>query len=124
MNRTGQYKLVRQTGGRGYYAVVQVEISETTNGPIVEVESRLPVWVRKEYAAAAVSGAHDALQNSGSQLDLSTIYVQVADIQELTVDTCRGSVAYASCYATWQALGVEGENPPQLVRKIVEFSGH
>jgi hypothetical protein len=121
MNRTGKYKLVRQTSGRGYYAVVQVEISGATNGPMVEIENGLPDWIHKEYGAAAIDGVHYALRHTGSILNLNTIHVKITAIQEFLVDTCSGSVGFAACYATWDALGVEGENPPRLVNMRVEF---
>jgi hypothetical protein len=121
MNRAGRYKLVRQTAGRGYYAIVQIEVSETTNGPAVEIDNGLSDWMYKEYGAAAMDGVHYALQHTGSLLDLTFIHVKITDIQEFLVDTCSGSVAFAACYATWDALGVEGKNPPQLVNKRVEF---
>ena len=133
---TGRYKLIRQTGGRGFYADVTVETRATTGGPQVEVGPSVFAWLKDVYGpnawewsvcddfrAAAVRGVGFALTYAQQPIDPATIAVVVTQILAAPADTCSGSVAFAACHATWQALGVAGRNAPRLVGREVVFDG-
>lgn len=119
----GEYKLARQVGGRGHYARVRVSVSE--GEPSVNVADDVFAWVEQAYAPNAFAyrdtddfcggaklGAEHALRHLTKATPLQQ--VRVAEIHFLTVDTTRSQVAFAACFAVWNALEDPGSNHPAL----------
>ena len=131
--QAGRYQLARQTGGRGFYAVVSVEVRDSTDGPVAEVSPNAFAWLKDvygpdawewpvcdDYRTSALRGVRFALANTVQPVDAGTVAVVVTDIHARPADSCPDSVAFAACHATWQALAVTGRNEPRIVgRKIV-----
>jgi len=118
---SGEYKLVSQRAGRGLYARVKVVVSEGKPGVVVDDD--VFAWVKEEYGpnafayrdsddfrGAAKLGAEHALRNLRSPSPL--LQVRVVEIHVNTVDSTRSAVAYAACFAVWNALGDPGTDAP------------
>jgi hypothetical protein len=119
----GEYKLARQRAGRGLYARVKVAVTE--GDPAVVVDDDVFAWVKEAYGpnafayrdsddfrGAAKLGAQHALHNLSSSSTLQ--HVRVVEIHVTTVDSTRSAVAFAACFAVWNALGDTGTNAPML----------
>jgi hypothetical protein len=130
----GHYKLRRQTGGCGFCTDVSVEVHSATGGPLVEVGPNPFGWLKAaygpdatewrdcdEFRAAAVRGVRFALAHTQQAIDSNTIGVVVTEISGGPADICPGSVAFAACHATWQALGVAGRDEPRIGGREVVF---
>ena len=132
--QTGRHKFFRQSGGRGFYADVTVVARSTTAGPLVEVGRDVFAWLKEDYGpdawewtacddfrAAAVRGARFAITHTQQPIDPSAIAVVITQIHAAPADTCPDSVAFATCHATWQALGIAGSNEPRLNGSEIVF---
>ncbi len=117
----GEFRLARQRAGRGLYARVKVEV--TKGDPTVLVDDDVFAWVNEVYApnasayrdsddfrGAAKLGAEHALRNLSNTSTLQR--VRVVEIHVTTVDSTRSAVAFATCFAVWNALGDPGTNHP------------
>jgi len=120
---TGEYKLLRHRAGRGSYARVKVTVSEGEQA--VVVEDNVFAWVKEAYGPNAFEhrddddfrggakvGAEYALRNRTKPGPMQ--HVRVSEIHFTNVDTARAGVAFAACFAVWNALGDPGANPPTL----------
>lgn len=120
---TGEYKLARQIGGRGHYARVKVDV--TPGPPGIVVADSVFAWLKDEYGPeawewrdcddmreGARAGAAYALQNRVAQGPLAQVVV--AEIHASPVDTSKADVAFATCFAVWNALSDHGEAQPTL----------
>jgi hypothetical protein len=118
---SGEYKLARQRAGRGLYARVKVAVTE--GDPAVAVDDDVFDWVKEVYGpnafayrdsddfrGAAKLGAEHALRNLSRPSTLQR--VRVVEIHVTTVDSTRSAVAFAACFAVWNALGDPGTNAP------------
>lgn len=132
--QTGRYRLTRQTGGRGFYADVTVEVTRVADGSRVAVGPTAFAWLKEvygpdawewpvcdDYRAGAIRGARFALAHASPPVDASTLSVVVVEIRAVVVDTCPDSVAFAVCHATWQALGCTGGAEPRIVGAHIVF---
>ena len=132
--REGRYSLRKYSGGVAQYAIVSVTLKETADGPRVEMSGDEFAWLKDSYGpnawewaccddfrAGALRGAKYALDQVADSVDLKGVLVSINMIHATVADTTRDAVAYAACYATWDALGVAGVNPPEFVGRKVHF---
>ncbi|CAN5583459.1 hypothetical protein BH09VER1_BH09VER1_40250 [soil metagenome] len=133
--QSGRYKLVRQTGGRGFYADVTIEAKQETDGPLLEISASAFAWLKDvygpdawewpvcdEYRKSAIRGVRYALAHSVPVVDPSRLAITVAVIHASPADTCPDSVALAACFATWNALGIRGSQEPRIVGGKIVFT--
>lgn len=134
--REGNYSLRKYSGGVAQYAIVSVALKETDDGPRVELSGDEFAWLKDtygpgawewaccaEFRAGALRGAGYALAQAADAADLKGVLVSINMIHASVADTTGAAVAYAACFATWDALGVEGVNPPEFVGREVRFPG-
>jgi len=120
---TGEYKLIRQVGGRGHYARVKVDVLPGENG--VTIADTAFAWLKEVYGPdawewrdcddmrdGARAGATYALRNRAAVRPSE--HVLVTEIHARPVDTSRADVALATCRAVWVALGEPGREQPTL----------
>ena len=134
--QTGRYKLIRHSEGRPFYADVTVQVKPVENGPQVEVSNSAFSWLKREYdsdawgwalcedfRAGAIHGVQFALANTKTGPAMKRYSVTVTEIQtSVATGTCPKSVAFAACYATWQALHDAGRNEPKIVDRQIVFA--
>lgn len=132
--REGRYSLRKQSGGVYHYAFVSVVVGETNDGPKVELSGDELAWLNDtygpdafewgccaEFREGALRGAKYALEHAAGVERLNKVLMRVGMIHASVADTTGDDVAYAACYATWDALGVVGENHPEFVGREVVF---
>lgn len=128
---TATYKLVKHAGrGAMRYAVVTAT-ADFADECSVAVSPDAFAWLREAYGpnavigglgfgadrAAAELGAMFALRHVAGQEGLVAARVVIDSIRTAPVDTTPDDIAYASCWAVWQALGMQGSSPPVLPSK-------
>jgi hypothetical protein len=119
----GEYKLARQRAGGCLYARVKVAANEGDRAVLVGDD--VFAWVKDVYGpnafaycdsddfrGAAKLGAEYALRNLTTPSALQQVHV--VEIHVTTVDSTRFAVAFAACFAVWNALGDPGSNAPRL----------
>jgi hypothetical protein len=113
--RIGHYRFSRQVGGWGAYADVRVAV-QPTETPTVEVLFDVPGlhsdprWY--DWEAGARFGVHYAIERS--PLVKTGIRVRITGISTNPVDSSSLTVAFATCCAVWDALGLTPANPPSF----------
>ena len=120
---TGECKIAKQLGRKGYFGRVVLEAQPNDNGQIT-------VEFDKERAGRWQSGARfgiDYVLEHVSQRNLfpGGLNVRVTAIDGHEVDTTTSLIAYITARAMFQALGVEpaGEAPTVDFEKgLVEFA--
>jgi hypothetical protein len=133
--RTGYHRLARQSGGISRYAEVTVGIEPIQDRePVIEFGGGEFAWLKEAYGPEAWEwpactgyrrGAVDGIQYALCHLvepkhgDGKRIVVQ--DIRAHPAHSDESCVAYAACFATWAALGVEGAAIPRVERGKVIF---
>jgi hypothetical protein len=131
------HKLAKQSGGVGIYAEVSVSADRHADRYSVTISDRVFDWEREEYGSDAVvpkvkeddefvrgarKGVEYALAHTALPIDRDCISIPVETIRILLCDSTEDAVAYAACYATWQALEVEGCMEPKIVGRAIVFS--
>jgi hypothetical protein len=132
--REGRYSLRQESRGFYHYAIVSVVVCLTNDGPKVELSGDELAWLKDSYGPDALTwsccaefregalrGAQYALDHVSGVEHLDKVLMRVSMIHTRVADTARDDVAYAACHATWAALGVEGENPPEFVGRELVF---
>lgn len=127
---TATYKLAKYAGGRGHYAVVTAT-ADFADECSVTVSPDAFAWLCEAYGpnavvggpgfesdrAAAESGAMFALRHIAGRESLVAARVVIDSIRTAPGDTTPDDIAYASCWAVWQAMGAEGSSLPALPSK-------
>jgi hypothetical protein len=134
--KEGRYSLRRQSGGVYHYAFVSVLVDEVTDGPRVELSGDELAWLKDTYGPDAfewrccaefregsLRGVRYALDRAAGVERLDQVLIRVGMIDARVADTTGDDVAYAACYATWDALGVGGADGPEFVGREVVFPG-
>lgn len=111
------YQLFKQKEGIGHYAKVTVRMEEAPY-TLIQVNK---LGIYEGYIEAAVKGIRHALNNLTAPERAEKIFVVIDDIFELPAYTSIDDVAYAACFATWQALGDEGTAHPYFEGKSIIF---
>ena len=132
--REGRYSLRTESGGVSHYAIVSVVVGETNDGPKIELSDDALAWLKDSYGPdafgweccaefrdGALRGAKYALANGAGVARLDRVLVCIDMIYARVADNAGDDLAYAACYATWNALGVVGENHPEFVGLEVVF---
>ena len=133
----GEHKLKKQVGDRGYYAVVRVDIEPIVSGPKIVFMGKALSQMYGRYEPNAIVDEADldaegravkwgieyALQHIPEDCEISDIRVIVEEIMSMVVDTTPGALAFAACYATWDALGIEGQMKPFIGMARIHFPG-
>jgi hypothetical protein len=121
------YRLAKSLGGVIHYAEVTAT-AEFANERSIVVSPEAFSWLRQVYGpnavvdgpgfeadrAAAESGAAFALGHITGREGKAAARVVLDRIRTNPVDTTPADIAYAACWAVWQALGVEGSSVPEL----------
>jgi elongation factor G len=102
----GEGKLIKQTGGRGQYGHVILEVEPLTRGKGVEMESRVVGGnIPKEYIPACYKGIQEALQSGvvfGSPV--TDLKVTILDGSYHEVDSSELAFKMAAIFAVKDAL--------------------
>ena len=134
--KEGRYSLRVQSGGVYHYAFVSVFVDDVPDGPRVELSGDELAWLKDtygpnafewgccaEFREGALRGVRYALDRAAGVERLDRVLIWVGMIHATVADTTGDDVAYAACYATWEALGVGGEVGPEFVGREVIFPG-
>ena len=121
--KPGEYKLARHLGGRMHYARVKVEVTLKAQG--ITIADSAFAWLKDVYGPdawewrdcddmrdSARAGAAHALENLVRPAPL--VGVVVTEIHASSIDTSCADVAFATCFAVWEALGDHGRMQPTL----------
>ena len=132
---TASYKLARILGGWPHFADVTAS-AEFGGGHSVAVSPGAFAWLKDAYGpharegpvcdayrAAAISGVEFALRHIAGRPGIPEAQVVIDRINVSPTDTTPDDVEYASVFAVWRALGVEGRVQPALPGKHAEPSG-
>ncbi|MBN1311121.1 MAG: hypothetical protein JXB30_06850 [Anaerolineae bacterium] len=124
---TGSFKLTR-----GLYAEVFVETSQCNGQSRIRISPDAFAWLKDvygpdawewpvcdEYRAGAIAGCKHALRHT-SKGQVGGINVMVTKIDAHPAHSSWDSVAYASCFAVWNALGDKGTEHPKFVSRRIE----
>ena len=130
MNRTGHYKLARQSGGIGLFAEVWVTISDQASSRPAVADGAFD-WLKEVYGAdarewppfrlAALRGAEFALAHAATPPLKASVTIET--IRTAPADTTAACVAYAACRAVWDALGDPGDGSVQILGRDIFFVG-
>lgn len=103
----------------------QVHISEHVFDWLRDVHGpNAVIWDRSdanEYVRGAKRGVAFALGDPTLSGRTRRVTVLVERISVVEVDSSEQAVAYAACFATWRALGVEGGVVPRISRMDIIF---
>jgi hypothetical protein len=75
-----------------------------------------------EFRDGALRGVKYALNHVAGVERLDDVLIRIGKIDATPADTTGDDVAYAACYATWNALDVAGRDAPKFVGKGVVFT--
>lgn len=132
MQKLGEYKLNRASGGLSHYARVWVRIEEADTGSVTLDASDF-AWLKEEYGPDAWQWAvcddyrDEALDGCRYALDhlaappTMPLHVHVIGIHAHPAHTTKGSVKMAACLAVWRALEDEGRDRPELLDGSFHF---
>ena len=115
----GYFKLAKQFGGIGRYAVVEVSVSSG----VADVAPAI-VWEGEALRLRDAEIARGVERGIAMALDVYPSPVREVRILQLRifpVDTTEECLAYAACFAVWDALQVCGCNPPRLENGKFDF---
>jgi hypothetical protein len=128
------YKLAKVSGGVFHYAEVFVQCAPIPQGHRVEIGSEVFAWLKDVYGAdawewaccdgfrrAARAGAEYAIAHSTPPDDYASVLVTVTKIHAAPADTTDADVAYAACYATWDALQTTPTREPRFEGRNIIF---
>lgn len=132
----GSYWFKRQSGGIGMYARVFVATEPAVAASSVEVSEHEFEWLEEAYGPAgwegrhaedfrrgALWGAEYALNHRPVRSEPHFVRATILTIRATTVDTTENTVAFATCFAIWDALGVEGREIPFIEGRRIIFPG-
>ena len=136
VERPGQatYRLARQHAGIGHFAEVTLHAADSASGGFeLRISPLVFDWLKDaygpdawewavcdEYRGGAVRGVAYALQHTRTAVNWH-LAIEVARIRARPPDTTAEDVAFATCFATWQACGLEPSTPPRLEAGMVVF---
>jgi hypothetical protein len=133
VNRTGHYKLAKQSGGLGFFAEVRVTLSDRPNAGIAVADSAF-AWLKEDYRAnawewaecdafraGAIRGANFALDHALTPAPMVGVTIEL--IRAAPADTTAACVAYATCFAVWDALNDSGDGLVQILGRDIFFAG-
>lgn len=118
----GEFWLKRQANGRGYFARVQVALSDAPY-PSVLLGPGVFEAVHDAYGPAAYTDSRyfDALRNGALSGAIYALHranaarlVTVERVDGSSVDTDEDSVRFATAFAVWDALGATPDHVPTL----------
>ena len=122
----GHYRLAKQSGGIGQYAEVHVNACPGSATDSISISSEAFSWLKDDYGPdawewpvcddyreAAIAGCQYALANRGDE-DVSGVEICISKIVGHPAHTTWEAVAFAACFALWDALGLAGVNRPEL----------
>lgn len=123
---SASFKLLKSVNKRATYAAVTVTAAVGESSIVISPD--VFAWLRDaygpnawewavcdEYRTAARVGVQHALQHIAGHEGTFGAAVLVERIHATVADTTPEAVAFATCCAVWQALGVQGTIPPNLL---------
>ncbi len=119
--RHGQFRYAKQIGAWGSFAHVELEVSDNFTGETVTVDvAGLETDPRSaDWIAGANCGVRYALdQLPSTDRDVS---IRITCLRTNPVDSTSTSVAFATCFAVWDAVEFVPERPPFLDENTKEF---
>ena len=109
----GTFKLAKQLGGRGLYAAVAVEVLCEDSASATEI-----VWEEEALRSCDIAvfrlGAQRGISMALDAFHGPVRRVQVQKVSVALVDSTADCVAFAACFAVWDALQVCGLYPPEI----------
>jgi hypothetical protein len=97
----GEGRVVRQVGGRGWYASVRLSVVPAAERDVALAASALDEWHRSEgWLDAAVTGAALGLELAGA-----AGLCRITSVHGMVCDTSPGVVTLAAARAVWAAVG-------------------
>jgi hypothetical protein len=128
------FRFAKQQAGLSHFAEVTVRAATSVSGGFELRISPLAFdWLREvygpqasewavcdEFRGRAVRGVAYALQHTRTPVNWQ-LTIEVVRIRARPPDTTADDVALATCFATWQACGLEPSMTPRLEDKVVVF---
>ena len=127
------YKVAKASDGSCHYAVVSVDVEPSATQSSVDLSPTVFAWLKDVYGPDAWEwrdcdtfrdgarfGAEYALHNRRAN-NRTEWRVVITKIHASPADTSWDSVAIASCFAVWKAIGDEGTNAPYWEDRKVVF---
>lgn len=127
------YRVAKASGGCCHYAEITVEANSTSDESSIQLSPDVFAWLKDDYGpdawewpvcdtyrVAAVAGAKYALENREATTK-NNCHAVITKIHAAPADTSWDSVAFASCFALWKAIGTEGINQPYWEGRNVVF---
>ncbi len=122
----GHYYLAKQSGGIGQLAEVSVETRPTDDSTSIAVSPEAFGWLKElygpnawewsvcdDYRDAAIAGCRYAIANRKNE-DSTPLDIRISKIKGHPAHTTWEAVAFAACFAVWNALADEGRNKPEF----------
>ena len=109
--KTRSYRLAKQIGQHGFFAVVTIRHDEAVDGLVVDLADTAR---HSEFGEAALRGVRYALTHISPPVDSLVGRISVTAIEDNPVDTTASAVAFAACYATWDAIDRKPTSEPRF----------
>jgi hypothetical protein len=129
--QTSTYKLLKVSGGITLFSEVAVSITSNSESQQIIISSQVCDWMesnrhgwptelKSEYFNGARRGVEYAIEHLPKDFHLENMKITIEKIVAVEVDSTSDTVAYAACFAIWQALNIAPIKPPQICgRKII-----
>lgn len=128
------YRLASQHAGVGHFAEVTVRVADSASGGFeLRISPLVFDWLKElygpnawewavcdEFRGGAARGVAYALQHTRTTVNWR-LAIEVVRIRARPPDTTADDVALATCFATWQACGLEPAMTPRLEGGVVVF---
>ena len=111
--QVGRGKLAKVKSGLTHFAIVEVEIADSTSAAVVEIRCTGQGWVAQGYIEEVSAEGYDHWKKGAvagvlfalKELPSLQKFIAITKIEGLTTDTNPSIVAFASAHAVWNALG-------------------
>ena len=130
--QTSTYKLLKVSDGITLFSEVTLSIAINCEFQQIIISDHVCDWMKdsrhgwptqleNEYFTGARRGVEYALKHLPKDFLQRSMKITIEKILAVEVDSTSDSVAYAACFATWQALNVVPIKPPQIREKKIIF---
>jgi hypothetical protein len=119
-HRRGRFQLAKQVGDRGFFADVSVVLDCIPNERLAFAIEQLESDPRNaDWIAGIQFGVAYALQQLPSAK--ANMSVLITDLHTNPVDSSSLTVAFATCFAVWDASGFVADRPPYFDESKMSF---
>jgi hypothetical protein len=137
VKNSSTYKLLKVAEGITLFGEVTVSISENVNSSKILISRHVFDWLRTEHGADAVvwpideknefvkgarKGVEHVIKNITAADTGREVIFTIEKIFASELDSTEDTVAYAACFAAWQALGIKPVSPPVIQGRQIIFA--